>query len=245
MPGETVERWRVDRQGQFHDIVRRCVRWARDRGDHLVGADPPVPNELHDRAADNWRPLLAIADAAGGAWPERARKAASTLSAGNDADSRREMLLADIRTVFADRDNPDWIATKAIIATLLGMDERPWSEVARGKPINPQAMTALLKPFGVFSTKTRKAGDQSRGYALNAFADAWARYLPPDSSEGAFDPSHRPKSSNGAASDPTSIRPTANGWDGSASAANPHGHWPRDGGTDQTPGDGDDEEIII
>jgi putative DNA primase/helicase len=39
---------------------------------------------LHDRAADNWRPLLAIADAAGGAWPERARKAALTLAAADD-----------------------------------------------------------------------------------------------------------------------------------------------------------------
>ena len=131
MPGETVERWRVDRQGQFHDIVRRCVRWVRDRGDHLVGADPPVPNELHDRAADNWRPLLAIADAAGGEWPERSRKAAAHFQPETMPIRRREMLLADIRTVFADRDNPEWIATKAIIATLARHGR---ASVVRGQP---------------------------------------------------------------------------------------------------------------
>ena len=43
----------------------------------LAEADPDVPDELHDRAADNWRPLLDIANAVGGDWPERARAAAA------------------------------------------------------------------------------------------------------------------------------------------------------------------------
>ena len=38
---------------------------SRAESNELRVADPPVPAELHDRAADNWRPLLAIADAAG------------------------------------------------------------------------------------------------------------------------------------------------------------------------------------
>ena len=133
-----------------------------------------MPAQLHDRAADNWRPLLAIADAAGGEWPERAREAAVALSAGGDAEGRREMLLADIRQMFAERGNPDWIATKAIIEALVGMDERPWSEASRGKPINPQALRSLLEPFKVFSSSN---GKDARGYKREAFAEAWARYL--------------------------------------------------------------------
>ena len=52
------------------DIRRKCARWVADHAGELREADPAVPPELHDRAADNWRPLLAIADLAGGEWPE-------------------------------------------------------------------------------------------------------------------------------------------------------------------------------
>ena len=55
----------------------------------LGKATPARPNGLGDRAYDVWRPLLAIADAAGGTadedWPARARAAAATLS-GKGAD---------------------------------------------------------------------------------------------------------------------------------------------------------------
>ena len=45
----------------------------------LEGADPTMPAGLSDRHEDVWAPLLAIADRAGGHWPERARSAASAL----------------------------------------------------------------------------------------------------------------------------------------------------------------------
>ena len=65
----------------------------------LRDADPAVPTELNDRAADNWRPLLAIADRAGSQWPEKARRAALELSAvkAGEADTMRTLLLSDIR----------------------------------------------------------------------------------------------------------------------------------------------------
>jgi hypothetical protein len=50
-------------------LRRRAARWAADHLGELRGADPEVPGELGDRAADNRRPLLAIADLAGGEWP--------------------------------------------------------------------------------------------------------------------------------------------------------------------------------
>jgi hypothetical protein len=45
----------------------------------LTAADPEVPESLNDRAADNWRPLLAIADTIGGPWPSEARAATLAL----------------------------------------------------------------------------------------------------------------------------------------------------------------------
>ena len=44
---------------------------CRSCGSH-PRSDPVVPNAIINRAADNWRPLLAIAEIAGGDWPERA-----------------------------------------------------------------------------------------------------------------------------------------------------------------------------
>jgi Protein of unknown function (DUF3631) len=41
---------------------RRILRWVADNL-HLLKHTPQMPPELHDRAADNLRPLLAIADA--------------------------------------------------------------------------------------------------------------------------------------------------------------------------------------
>ena len=42
----------------------------------IVGeAWPALPEGVTDRRAEAWEPLIAIADAAGGTWPERARVA--------------------------------------------------------------------------------------------------------------------------------------------------------------------------
>jgi len=43
--------------------------WAADNFGKLADPDPKMP-DLNDRAADNWHPLLAIADLVGGTWPE-------------------------------------------------------------------------------------------------------------------------------------------------------------------------------
>ncbi|MDH3469386.1 MAG: DUF3631 domain-containing protein [Gammaproteobacteria bacterium] len=66
--------------GAFSDSRRKIARWADDLAEHFEVAEPEIPIGLHDRAADNWEPLLAIADLAGGEWPVEARKAALALT---------------------------------------------------------------------------------------------------------------------------------------------------------------------
>jgi hypothetical protein len=41
--------------------------WARDA---LINSAPPMPVQLRNRHADNWRPLIALADAFGAGWTE-------------------------------------------------------------------------------------------------------------------------------------------------------------------------------
>ena len=104
-PDENVARFRVDRVEAQQELGRKAARWAADSACALRDADPAVPAELNDRAADNWRPLLAIADRAGSQWPEKARRAALELSAvkAGEADTMRTQLLSDIRGVFREK----------------------------------------------------------------------------------------------------------------------------------------------
>jgi hypothetical protein len=53
---------RRDRHREDQGLAQKCRRWALDNLTRLRRADPPVPEALHDRAADNWRTLLVIAD---------------------------------------------------------------------------------------------------------------------------------------------------------------------------------------
>ena len=57
-------------------LGRQCARWALDHIDEIRKAKPPMPPSLRGRRADNWKTMIAIADAIGGEWPERARRAA-------------------------------------------------------------------------------------------------------------------------------------------------------------------------
>ena len=206
-PTEKVERWRFDHAPRvLGPLVRQCVRWVADNLDGLKAADPATPTQLHDRAADNWRPLLAIADLAGGEWPARARSAAETLSAGAEDEGWGAMLLADLRGMFAAADEDGWLATQEIIKRLTAMEERPWPTICRGdKPISVQKLGSMLKPFGIYSSPNKEK--TARGYKRDALEDAWGRYARETPKEGANDPSSRPESSNGKASKQNTIRP--------------------------------------
>ncbi len=88
-----------------------------------------MPAELHDRAADNWRPLLAIADAVGGGWPERARWAAVALTraSGEETEAPGITLLADLRELCT-AEKGGVLFTAEILTALVNREDRPWAE---------------------------------------------------------------------------------------------------------------------
>ena len=120
--GEAIERLRSD-NADLRVWGRMACRWAADHLQELTGADPEMPAELHDRAADCWRPLLAIADVAGGDWPLRARAAAIAMSGEEtDIDSASVLLLKDIHEISQGLDNgsPSINGTGGAVARLGG-----------------------------------------------------------------------------------------------------------------------------
>ena len=108
-----------------------------------------MPAGIEDRNADIWESLLAIADAVGGDWPEKARVAAVALVAAavEVEPSLGVRLLADLRTVFADSES---MPTTAILAALQMIPEAPWSDI-KGKPLNERGLAVRLRQYGIRS----------------------------------------------------------------------------------------------
>jgi putative DNA primase/helicase len=178
-PDEHLEPLRVDRARDLEDLARKAARWAADHSATLGAADPKMPAGVINRAADNWRPLLAVADAAGADWAARARDVAAAVLSGDseDADSIRVLLLSDLRDYFADG-GLDIAFTAEVLRVLGTKDERPWPEFNKGKPISARQLAALLKPFGIRPKEIRRGTEVDRGYRREWFDDAFARYVP-------------------------------------------------------------------
>lgn len=182
---EKVDRLRSRCRDQVKPLRQKCVRFAADIRLQIQQAEPPLPEELNDRGQDIWEPLLAIADVAGGNWPKRARQAAVALSGGDgaDDDSFNVQLLADIRKVFTVKPY-DRIPTVELIDALIGMEERPWGEANRGKPITARWLAAKLKLFGIVRGTKRSGGSTFKGYTLAQFVDVFQRYVVSNRSQG-------------------------------------------------------------
>ena len=179
-PDETVERFRLAQNdaGLLY-LARRCARWTADNIVSLGNDQTNIPGGLHDRAGDNWEPLIGIADRAGGRWPEAARRVALSLSAGElDEGSYKTILLGDIRDIFI-RHGADRLTSTELCENLAAMEERMWPEWRKGKPITTRQLASMLKGFKVAPSTIRlPAGGTIKGYLLSAFNDPFARYLP-------------------------------------------------------------------
>ncbi|MGH9412244.1 MAG: DUF3631 domain-containing protein [Terriglobales bacterium] len=166
-------------EARLAELARKVARWATDHP--ITDVAPAPPAELHHRAADNWEPLLAIADLAGGEWPERARRAAIKLSGGEPSPDVKVLLLGDMRDAMAGRKQ---VTTTELLGILHCMDHRPWAEWrarpgdAPG-PITAPQLAHALSDFQVGPTTIRTGAATAKGYRASDLTDSWASYLPP------------------------------------------------------------------
>ncbi len=176
---EQVDRLRGDRlQHELEPLRRKVARWAQDHLEPLAAADPDVPMTLNDRAADNWRCLIAIADLLAGHWPERVRRAAVALSgAAEETEEAGEQLIADLYALF--QEQGEKLSSEEIVRLLKGLPERPWSEWNDGRGFTQRALATLLKGFRVESRNLKLAdGKVRKGYHRDQFEDVFSRYTP-------------------------------------------------------------------
>jgi Protein of unknown function (DUF3631) len=105
-------------------VYRHIFLWAKSATFNL---DPEMPAEVRGRQADNWRPLIAIADACCADWGALARDAAATFGRGYHDEDILVLLLRDILEVF-DARGVDRLASRVLVEALNAMDDAPWSE---------------------------------------------------------------------------------------------------------------------
>ncbi|MGI5164474.1 DUF3631 domain-containing protein [Spirillospora sp. CA-253888] len=205
-PGERVEPFRTRRDAPpLTKLRQRLAKWTTGEIEALAGARPEMPVE--DRAADNWEPLIAIADAAGGTWPARARTACLALTSSATADNSAGVrLLADLRAVFADAGDPDAMRGATLLERLAAIEEAPWADWY-GKPFTARDLAKLLKPYGVASVDVKVDGRAVKGYRREHLTDAWRRYLP------AVQPAVHPESQGLSATSATSATLQVSGLD--------------------------------
>jgi hypothetical protein len=187
-PSEAVDRLRAEHAHLvFTDLRRQIRRWADDHLEEMRTADPAMPTALHDRAADNWRPLLAIANLAGGEWPIQANQAAVAMAGRDrDDDSIAEQLLADLQMIFHDattvfdRSQRDLLSTARVTELLVALDSKPWAtyNTQTGKPVTQYQVARLLKRFGVRPIKAKIDSKATNCYDRADLEPAWQRYSP-------------------------------------------------------------------
>lgn len=157
----------------------RLAAWVATVGATLEESAPAMPPGVEDRPADVWEPLLAIADAAGGEWPTRARESCLHLTT-DERDVEPSLgvrLLADLRDVWASHPDASGLLTETLLAALHEIEEAPWSDL-RGRPLDARRLARLLRPYGIARASVRVGTRAAKGYRRDDLADAWTRYLP-------------------------------------------------------------------
>jgi hypothetical protein len=176
---EQIERLRLRAVRVEAEPLRvEIATWAGAHMDALAVAEPQLPDELDDRAQDVCEPLLAVADFAGGEWPERARQALIALRGGADEDDELGIrLLADCKKAFGDDDR---MATASLLKELRRDEIAPWATYAE-KGLSARGLATLLRRFEIEPKQIRISENKTlKGYLRESFEDAWNRYIPPD-----------------------------------------------------------------
>jgi hypothetical protein len=181
-------------------VYHRIREWVRDV---KLDLKPSLPKELTNRHANNWTPLIAIADSFGEEWGKLARDAAVEYVRDHPDENVGVVLLRDIHRVFVNRRADKTVSPKlkdnihpdVLLEKLRELEDGIWDELTRVR------LTKLLKSFGIRSKTiwivTGETRRSFRGYEREQFKLAWLAYC--DIDDAMYDTTLRrstPKGSN-------------------------------------------------
>jgi hypothetical protein len=148
--------------------------------------DPQMPSELlrDSRWADNARPLVAIADAAGERWGKATRESLTRIIVLHQSEHPNSILIGHLHEVFAVRGYPKAIWSDDIVAALRASEDWPWREY-RGpegrnqpRPLRQTDLAAMLHQFDArIRPRSVRIGKRTqKGYLLEQLDPQFRAY---------------------------------------------------------------------
>lgn len=193
---EKVKPLRATEGAQRKEIHRKILRWYEDNWHKMEVLDAPTAEEISDRDADNWLPVLQVAKLLGSKWYS---DAFTTMRRLNPSQGEREdqanptiPLLIRLSRIFQEAvRNSDpmllpvkedfLIATTELLVKLNADKEAPWADWRKGEGLSQEKLASLLRPFKVSSVQKRVGPDRVvRGYLKSQLQPIFDRYAPPD-----------------------------------------------------------------
>jgi putative DNA primase/helicase len=177
-PADVVEPLPAEPVTAYSDATRRIARWVMDHRHLIAKRLPKIPTGLNDRAGDNWRQLLAIAEVLGPRWAKAACVAAIEISRAADFESvdPAEQLIRDIDRIFRASHGAQQLPVDFLHAALVDLDGGMWAEFDHNQSLTKARLGRMLIPFGVHSVVARVGAKVVRVYRRDSFADAFSRY---------------------------------------------------------------------
>jgi Protein of unknown function (DUF3631)/Domain of unknown function (DUF3854) len=195
-----VEPLRNTTPAQYDEVRCKAIRCLFDHKDQLRAANPAALGLLHDRANDNWSPLLAIAEVGGKELTDKTLAAIKAIDPGeDDDDSPTIAVLLALRTVFkeawAEYKKGHLIPGKEAEFSMIsgeivkelngeGYKDAPWADWNNGGGITEAKLARILKEFNGRDGKPIRpiqrmvSGIRGKRYFLGDLQLVFDAYLP-------------------------------------------------------------------
>jgi putative DNA primase/helicase len=196
-----VEPLRKTSSDKYETLRRKLARWGMDHRKAISAAQVANLESLHDRANDNWFPLLAITQVAGEQWKQKALAAVAALDPGEDDEDIKTTLLTALRAIFkegfAEYRKEHLIAKESefsMLATEIQSElnednEAPWADWHYGKDkqgMSQAKLASMLRRFKgpkgkpIKSEEKQVDGVRGKRYFLAHLQPVFDAYLPPE-----------------------------------------------------------------
>lgn len=162
----------------FNTIKAKINRFVLDNYSIVKASKPSMPEYLNDRVRDNWEPLFAIADVAGGNWSETIRKTAVSLSKNYIENEDVEITLLKTIKDYFESNKTTKVHSYQLISFIVEDETSVLSTFNHHRPITPAQIASILKVFDIFPKNIRIGNVNKKGYEYDSFINIFDAYLP-------------------------------------------------------------------
>jgi hypothetical protein len=165
----------------LQQLAREMRRWCDDNVEQIAAHRPERIKGIGNRFLNNWKPLLAVAHAAG--WGEEAKYVLCVRAQEREIirGDTGILVLADCRRVYDKLPDKKQVKSTDLQWELNQMEDREWGDHRNGMGVSPRWVAAVLSRYKIYAEERALRfadGSERRGYLWKNFELPWKRYLP-------------------------------------------------------------------